>query len=171
MSTENELLELLKEVDPAKLATLMASMKGADHDSVNGNSVNGNSTYKKDNKSGSVKQFTTVIKKTTCMLCSTTMYHKYELAKGDKIYCTDEAGNSHSLTSTGKAGEIQIATVVSRCSHCDDVIDSWSREELIHRFKHMHQAISFKEVAMYKNLCVETPFEHPFEDKQTVFNY
>jgi hypothetical protein len=166
MSTENELLDLLKEIDPSALAKLIADMKGADHASANERGV-----YKKDNGHGKAKSFTTVVKKTTCMLCGTTMYHKYELKKGDKIYCTDEAGNSHSLTSTGKVGEIQIATVVSRCSHCDDVIDSWSREELIHRFKHIHQAISFKEVAMYKNLCVETPFEHPFDDKQTMFNY
>ena len=167
MSTEQELLDLLKEIDPAKLATLMASMKGAGHASENDQ----RSVYKKDNGHGKAKSFTTVIKKTSCMLCNTVMFHKYELAKGEHIYCTDEAGNSHSLTSTGKVGEIQIATMVSRCSHCDDVIDSWSREELIHRFKHIHQAISFKEVALYKNLCVETPFEHPFDGKQTMFDY
>ena len=160
MATLDDLREALEGVDTDKLATLIKSIE---HQSSN---TNERKPYKKDDNHGKVKTYTTVIKKSTCLFCDTSITHKYNLSKGEKLYCVDESGQSHSVTSTGKVGVINLATVTSKCQYCEEVINNWSKDELLVRIKMIRKAMTFKEVAAYHNFCVE----EPYEDKQTVLN-
>src|SRR5574343_1595438 len=100
MATLDDLREAMEGVDTDKLAILIKSIESHSNNDER-------KPYKKDDNHGKVKTYTTVIKKSTCLFCDTSITHRYNLSKGEKLYCVDESGQSHSVTSTGKVGVIK----------------------------------------------------------------
>ena len=134
-SKNAELLQLLQEIDVEKLKEVAGALLTTTKDVV-----------KIPKEHGPVRQYTVVHMKHTCLLCGSVTNHTYELKKGDKISTIDSAGNGHTMTATGKAGEIDLASFNSRCHKCPEVIKTWTREELEQRFLLLLKNTTFKEV-------------------------
>ena len=104
--------------------------------------------YKKPHN-GPVIQYTTVIKKYSCLICGATFAAKYEMQKGEHISTIDPDGKCHLITITGKAGEIEVPSTVSKCSFCTKLVNHWTREELENNFLLLLSQMSFKEKVNY----------------------
>lgn len=137
----NDLLDIIKNADPNKLKALMTLTSSSDQ-------IKPKQSY----QHGPVKTFTTVIKNSTCLLCGTVTSTIIELGKGERLHCTDASGNIHSLTSTGKVGELKVASIVSKCYHCDEVIRQWTPDELVKNFIRVKKCLTWKEVADYSKI-------------------
>ena len=140
----NDLLDLIKNADPEKLKALAML--------TNSSSITAEEKPKHNSQHGPVKTFTTIIKTSTCMLCRTVKTTRIELMKGERIHCTDEAGNVHRLISTGKVGELNVASIVSKCCYCNEVIKGWTREDLVKNFIRVKQYLTWKEIADYSKI-------------------
>lgn len=135
----DDLLLALQEADPEQLKHLAIEMNKQPR-------VN-----KPKHMGGPVKTYTTIIKTCTCLLCEAKFSNKHTLAGGEQIHCLDRNGVDHAITATGKVGEVEITSFVSRCPYCAQTIQSWTREKLEAKFMVLLKNSSFKEVLNYAN--------------------
>lgn len=103
----------------------------------------------KKKANGLVIKYTTVIKKHTCLICGSTYTSTYHMQKGDQLSTIDREGGCHLITMTGKEGEIEIPSTVSKCEGCYTLAKSWDREQLEHNFILLLSQMTFKEKVNY----------------------
>lgn len=132
-----ELIELLKDADPAKLSAITNALNSAP------------ATHRHTNHVISTKTYTTVTKVCTCMLCGTVTTYVHNLEKGACLDCLDADGVNHPIRVTGKAGSIEVPCFTSKCGNCGYVIRSWTKEQLEENFMKLVSKCSFKEIGDY----------------------
>ena len=133
-----DLIKVLEDADPIQLAKFARELE------------HGPKTKKNHvPHCGPVKQYTTVTKEVTCLMCNSKTTYKHKLEKGEQLSVIDGTGFGRTITSTGKEGDITIASCVSRCNCCECVARTWEHETLIINFMKLLNSCSFKEVLDY----------------------
>jgi hypothetical protein len=139
-------------------------VKGADRDTLNKfiREINRTKESKKkhhnyfpDMQPGPVKTYTTVVKKYDCLICGANFTTKHNLSKGEQMSTIDSSGNVHTVTVTGKAGEVEILCTVSKCEFCNKLVSHWTRDELEHAFITLIGCMTFHEKACYNKIMKE----------------
>jgi hypothetical protein len=98
---------------------------------------------------GKPMSYTTVIKSYRCLGCGSRFTRKYMLSKGEDVVYLDPDGVVHAVKVTGKAGEVVVPAIISKCSNCYCMAKVWKREELEARFIALLNSSTFKEIAIY----------------------
>ena len=104
---------------------------------------------------GPIKTYTTVVKQYTCLLCGATFKTYHKLSKGEQMSTISPTGEVHTVTVSGKEGEVELPCTVSRCEFCNKLVSHWSREELERAFLTLAACCTFKEKVCYSKAVKE----------------
>jgi hypothetical protein len=120
---------------------------------------------------GKPTTYTTVVKSYKCIGCGSRFEKRYNLAKNDDVLYIDPEGKAHNVRVSGRAGEVVVPCLISKCFNCACMASIWSREELELRFLTLLRTSNFKEIAVYSLIIkevkrVEDFISHTYVAKQ-----
>jgi hypothetical protein len=144
---EQWLAELVKGADPALLNRFIREInKQKDHTKKE---------HDPNKQNGPVKTYTTVVKRYNCLICGANFTTRHRLGKGEQLSTIDDKGNVHTVTVTGKEGEVEIKCTISKCEFCCKLVSHWTRDELELAFMTLVSCMTFHEKACYNAIMKE----------------